>query len=520
MRFLVVLCFCFCSCLVNSSALGQQTNPSRSFAPAPQTPATPQAIPRPAPLTDPLPTAPQQAEPQEAEPLTDPQTAPQPDPGTSYNFDELDSPPSDDLNLDSNQSYDFGDSRDYQPTSTSAAQSSIASNSDFRGASPQMIGDFGGGSTMFRIGGLGFIPYKSGFTRDSGYLSAPIAFAGGSRRIKIAENNQVRPLDRIYGTLNYFHNSSQAVGAAASAGSPVTVVDNESLVQYTVGVEKTFFDEYCSIDVRSVFTSGVDQSVINPGTGDNFGGFRLLTGNVGNLSATLKAFLLRTKQTSISGGLQLSIPTGSGVDIFAEQVLQPVDSQNQVLPGTLEVSDAIRIDNEALHLMPFIGAYRPIEKSMWLQAFAQVDVPANGNEVRTNGEFVGRITEQTLLYTDISLGKWWYRNRCNSPRYGGRGVTGIASLAELHYTGALNDADRMIVGQDTSSALGFVAAGDGNRFRVLNLTLGLQVEIQEQWRINVAGVLPLREGRYKEFAGRRENRFFDSEFALQINRFF
>jgi len=173
--------------------------------------------------------------------------------------------------------------------------------------------------------------------------------------------------------------------------------------------------------------------------------------------------------------------------------------------------------------MPFIGVYRPFGDSWWLQGFTQIDTPTNGNDVRTNGGFRGRITEQTLLYIDISLGKWLYRNRCRCRR---RGVTGIASIIELHYTGSLNDADGLLVGFDTTSSIGslpadnfFNRSGDENRFDVVNLTLGLQVEISEQWRITVAGVLPLREGRFDE-RGRRENRFFDSEFSLQANRLF
>ncbi|MFK7736340.1 MAG: hypothetical protein AB8B50_09940 [Pirellulaceae bacterium] len=419
------------------------------------------------------------------------------------NLNDVDPLPLDDLNLDSAQSFDFEDSDDFQFTSTSNSglQSSVASNSSFRGASPQMIGDFGGGSTIFRVGGDG----------DYNYLSATIPFAGGSRRIKIAENNQVRPMDRVYGTFNYFHNSSRVIGAGQDLfpGTAPSLSESESLFQYTFGVEKTFLDGYFSVDLRMPFTGGFDQTVVNDQVALGASALRVATGEVGNLSTTIKAYLLQAGRTSISGGLQVSIPTGSGVELDAEEAFN----------GT----DAIDIDNNAVHLMPFIGAYRTIGDSWWLQAFAQVDTPANGNEVRTNGLFTGYINEQTLLYSDISLGKWLYRNPCNSRRCGGCGISGIASIIELHYTSSLNDADALAVSSDTQSAFigGGPFPGYENRFDVLNLTLGLQTEISEVWRINTAFATPLREGRFDdEFGSRQEDQFFDGELSIQINRFF
>jgi hypothetical protein len=122
-----------------------------------------------------------------------------------------------------------------------------------------------------------------------------------------------------------------------------------------------------------------------------------------------------------------------------------------------------------------------------------------------------RIKEQTLLYADVSGGKWWYRNvhNCGRPDCTDRqhGLTGVASVLELHYTGSLNDADP------------FLSQGLANQFNVVNLTTGLTVELNEQLRINLAGVFPLGQ-RELDASGRHENRFFDSEFALQMNYFF
>lgn len=422
------------------------------------------------------------------------------DPNASFNLNDLDaSGLQDNLDLDSAQSFDFDESDDFDFTDTSDLQNQVASNQSFDGPSPQMIGDFGGGSTIFTVGG--------GLGTNS--LSSPIPFAGGSRRIKMAENNQVIPLNRVYGTFNYFHNASQIVGTLDDGVvGAVSQVDSDTLLQYTFGFEKTFLDDYFSVEVRMPFTSGVDQISDNPGSllTPTPTGLAVATGQVGNLQATIKAYLLQAGRTSISSGISVSIPTGTGVEI---------DSFDGFL------TDLIDIDNDAVHLMPFLGVYRTIGDDWWLQGFVQVDTPTSGNDVFSNGVLRGRLTEQTLLYSDFSVGRWLYRNPSNSRARGGRGITSIASLIELHYTGALNDADGFTVESLTDDAsVGFVGPGYENRFDVLNLTLGLQTDLGDVWRVNVGGVIPLREGRYDDFGGRREDQFFDGELAIQVNRFF
>ena len=483
----VLLAFSIFYCVGNSIAFGQQTNPSRPFAPVPQMQTTPQVTPQTAPRqTSPTRVAPQTAPRQTAPPQSSlPQTAL---PQTAL---PQTAPQIDDLNLDSNQSYDFGDSDSSQSRSASDPQSSIASNSNFRGSSPQMIGDFGGGSTILNVQNI---------LSSGGPLNVQIPFAGGSRRIKAAENNQVQPLDRVYGTFNYFDNAIVSGGQFDNAGvMERAAVYSEGLSQYTIGIEKKFLENF-SIDVRMPLVGTVDYTATSgaiafPTTAS------VNSNGVGNLSISLKALLLQMGQTSISTGLQLSIPTGSDAIIAAST---PAPELSLVL-----------VDNDALHLMPYIGVYRELGNSWWLQTFAQIDAPTSGNDVRVVGNMIsfdGRLNEQTLLYTDISLGKWLYRNPSNSNR-GQRGITGIASVLELHYTGSLNDADNLF----ETPGLG---VSPENRLDVLNLTMGLQVEFSQRWRINAAGVVPLRKREFEMLGDRREDRFFDGELSLQINRFF
>lgn len=505
MRKLFVFCIFFhfvqCSAFAQDKIDFLATQKPAPVEPAPRQTAPRQTAPRQGAPQQELPpiTAPQQRATQQAEPKSDPFV------------DEAAPSPLGDLNLDSNQSFNFNDSANTQFSNTSDFQSSIASNSNFRGASPQMIGDFGGGSLMKTIGGGSY----------SNLLTVPIPLAGGSRRIKIAENNQVMPEDRIYGTFNYFHNAYKAIGSGGVDYSyPITVVDSESLAQYTFGFEKKFcaWGTPFSIDVRMPFTGGVSQDVVNSGPVRDTRAV-LGTGSMGNLSTAFKIYLLEVKQTSISGGLGMSLPTGSLAS--AATFLTVPDSMN----NPQHLANLIDVDNSAVHLMPFLGAYRQIGNSSWLQAFTQIDVATGGNKGRQlqfadndlNGSYETLLraddfvlNEQNLLYADISLGKWWYRNVCQCSRpectCRKRGLTGVASILELHYTGSLNDADA------------YLSEGNANQFDVLNLTTGLTFEFNEQLRINLAGVFPLRD-RGLDANGRHEDRFFDSEFSLQVNYF-
>lgn len=332
------------------------------------------------------------------------------------------------------------------------------------------MGDFGGGSTTLTIGDA-----------DNGFVLVQAPMSGGARRFKAAENNQAQPLNRVYFTFNYFDN---AIVSSGAGGQPV---HTEGLSQYTMGIEKMIF-ENVSIDMRLPIVGTIDYAATSEIPGLDPTAVRVTTNGVGNFSTTIKALLLQMGQTSLSSGLSFSIPTGSDVSVLT--------GPNRIL-----------IDNDALHLMPFIGVYRELGDSWWLQAFTQVDVPTSGNDVRRNGQFIGRLNEQTLLYSDISLGKWLYRNQSNRYRTARRGITGIASIVELHYTSSLNDADAFDFGGGITET--------ENRFDVLNLTMGLKVNFSERWSINVAGVVPLRERKY---AG--NDRFFDGELSLQINRFY
>ncbi len=108
--------------------------------------------------------------------------------------------------------------------------------------------------------------------------------------------------------------------------------------------------------------------------------------------------------------------------------------------------------------------------------------------------------EQTLLYADVGVGAWLYRNPYD--RY----LTGLAALLELHYTGTLQGTD--IVAPAT---LDFGFANLANRVDVVNCTAGLQLNVTELTVCRTAVAVPLTGG---------DNRVFDAKILVQLERRF
>ena len=158
----------------------------------------------------------------------------------------------------------------------------------------------------------------------------------------------------------------------------------------------------------------------------------------------------------------------------------------------------IDFENEAVHLLPYLALQSSPDDNWFFHAFCQVDVAANENEVslvRNGFTDSDSFADQALLYLDGSAGSWWYQSSDDS------GLTGLASVLELHYTTTLNDAD-------TADLNGAFIGNFENRYDVLNLTAGVHSEWSGNTAIRVAVVVPLD----------RDERFFDSETQVSVIR--
>jgi hypothetical protein len=300
--------------------------------------------------------------------------------------------------------------------------------------------------------------------------------AGGSRRVKIGENNSPIPQDRFFFMYNHFHNVYQ-FNTLEFTPVPTPVQRQLPIDRYILGVEKTFLDQWWSVEVRMPFNGSIDVNTPD---------FNVSGGNYGNLAVILKRLLYMDESFGMAVGLGLDLPTGSSAE------------------GRFGTG-ALRFENDAVHLLPYFGAVAMPTDNLFFTGFLQVDVAANGNEVLfgpagrpqfSAGDFV----EQNLLYCDLGAGYWLYRNEY------AEWINGVAGQLEFHYTTALQDTDAVFI---ESPQLQSLISNPVNRFDIVNVSAGINIAFGTAANLRVAGVFPLGDG--------RDRRFFDSEVQVQFN---
>jgi hypothetical protein len=329
----------------------------------------------------------------------------------------------------------------FQP-SPSALASSIGGAGGGAGI-PSMIGDFFGGGYNYQF-----------------VNGATVATAGGDRRFKFAENNSPFPQDRLFFNYHHFHNALVEVTGA-----------DASLDRFTFGLEKTLFSDNTSFEVRTPFAIGLGGNPLGSDPVDQVTEF-------GNIAVAVKQLLASGPNGAIAAGLGVVLPTGDDFSVGGD---------------TLSNS----FDNEAVHLLPYLGIYTTPTPRIFTQFFTQLDFDVNGNDVEIGG-IQGVLQDATLLFLDYQVGYWVHRD--NSRRY----FRAIAPMVELHYTTTLQDFDYgPFVGRQL-----FV---EDFRRDVLNLTGGLFFELGPMATLKVGAVSPLRTGFDKTF---------DSELGVQFSRRF
>jgi hypothetical protein len=334
---------------------------------------------------------------------------------------------------------------------------------------PNMFGDFG-----MTVGVVRFDAPQGG-----GLAAFTVPGAGGSRRVKIGENNSPIPTDRAFFMYNHFHNAYQ-FQEMDFTGPPSLIQRQEPIDRFTVGFEKTFLDGDWSVELRLPMVASL---AVQGQT------FAVNGGNWGNLAVIVKRLLYADDTFALAAGLGIDAPTGS-------------DFEGEFAGTTL------RFENDALHLLPYVGGIVDLGNGLFLMGYMQIDVATIGNDVvisqqGTPGQSVGRFNEQNLMYFDVGGGYWLYDNPY------GECVTGVAAMLEFHYTTSIQDADQIAFGQNFGS--GFITT-PGNRFDVVNVSTGVNVAFGDWTNLRVAGVFPLGD----DF----DQRFFDAEVQVQFNQRF
>ena len=159
-------------------------------------------------------------------------------------------------------------------------------------STPNMIGDLLSGNFGFSKIELG--PNGTPIITAGGG-SLPIA--GGDRLTKISEDTSPIPTDRVFADFNHFN------GAALTVDGRIISVN-----RYTFGIEKTFFDGTCSIEIRAPIENGLSADESDPaGANGNVGT------SLGDVSIIPKVLVAQSDTWAASVGMAITLPTAPDV---------------------------------------------------------------------------------------------------------------------------------------------------------------------------------------------------------------
>lgn len=291
-------------------------------------------------------------------------------------------------------------------------------------------------------------------------------------RVKISENTSPMPRDRVF--FNY----------SSFSGVPLTANDI-TVNRFTPGFEKTLFNQMASVEMRFPFAATLDNTIIADGVTN--------TGSTlfGDMSIVGKALLYTDDSLAVSAGLQVAIPTADDLSV-------------RLADGT----NLVEIQNDTVHLMPFLGAlYTPGDR-FYAQGFFQVDTPANGNRVYVNdfsGSMVdaGTVRDVPFAYVDLGAGYWLYRND-------EAWFSGFAPTLELHYNRSLATTNVVRSGL-------YQIGSELENIEMLNMVVGSQFHFGLNTSLTLGYATPLGNGPDQVFHGELRA-FFNYRFGPQTFR--
>jgi hypothetical protein len=343
---------------------------------------------------------------------------------------------------------------------SNALASNYGATSGPLSSAPNMIGDFFGGAGV-------------SFSADGVFLGTAPMPGNAIPRFKMAENTSPLPMDRVYFDFSSYSN--------------VPLTDTPSSVSaYAAGFEKAFWGGRMSVEVRAPMATTLDNDVYFDGTSTT------QTGQFGDLAVALKTLLIRREKFLLSGGLAMTAPTARDSQIFMTQQ---------------SAAPALLLENESVHLMPFLGGLWTPNDRWFGIGYVQVDVDASGDFIAGFDPFsttpteqaIGRYYDSTVLFADLGLGYWARRSNDRS-----RCLTGLAYVVEWHLNQSLES-------QQVLSSGNFDVGTPASNISFTDMTCGLHLELYKMTTVTCAYCFPLTSD---------GDRQFDSQFRLFLNRRF
>ena len=252
-------------------------------------------------------------------------------------------------------------------------------------------------------------------------LNSPLLLPGYAVGfVKLTENMSPLPRDRVYMNYSYFSDAN-------------FFPTRGDVNRFMPGFEKTFFDGWTSIEVRTPFAATLsNKQQYFPGSGGaNVSEYRDI--QFGNMSMIFKTMLVESKTWAITTGVQVMLPTAANT-----QVSGPTMFTNQ--PQTLQ---SVYVANESVHVMPFVGSVWAPNDRFFNQALLQVDRDVNGNPAYVNDtqnpalsgrqlNYAGRLFYPTFMFMSFGTGYWLYKDDTQT-------FTGFSPVLEIHVNQALNE---------------------------------------------------------------------------------
>ena len=330
-----------------------------------------------------------------------------------------------------------------------------------------MIGDF------FSCGGVFDSAHYWLYSSSCSSIPSPGGPGSLVGSTKIAENTSPLPQDRFFFNYSFFDSTRLYPG-------------NVDVHRFTPGFEKTFWCGNASFEMRFPMAATINSSINMEGIPD--------TSNYefGNIAFTPKVLLCRSCCGAVSMGMTVTVPTADDVVV--------------VMDNGMPVA---RVQNEATHLMPFVGFLYTPNPCWFAQGFLQYDVAANGNTALVDADgsglqHVGELNDTAFQYLDIGIGRWLYRS-CQSMCC--ERLRSVALTSEIHWNKSLQDGDYI---EDTDPFYAYRIGNVATNVDIWDLTVGLHVRLCDT-TVSAAYIIPLNDGRDKPF---------DGEFRLIVNRWF
>lgn len=218
----------------------------------------------------------------------------------------------------------------------------------------------------------------------------------------------------------------------------------------------------------------------------------------GNLTMYLKALVWNNEQLGISSGLGITAPTADDFTIN--------DARNG--------NRLVDVQNESVHLLPFVGFLYAPDDRLFVQGFAQLDIDSNGNSVSAssldaNSQATGILTglgtgrDSTYAFFDLSAGYWIYKT--DDPD---AWITGMAPIIEVHHNQSLDRGSR-VAGAVGGAGGTFYDFGSPGGASVTNGVIGLTSKIRDEATVTLGYATPL--------GGDRQ---FDGELRVTFNWLF